>query len=37
MAEMEQQTPAEQPTATAPQGQEEEGLIGRLLRSIAGG
>jgi penicillin-binding protein 1A len=37
IAEMEQQTPAEQPTATAPQGQEEEGLIGRLLRSIAGG
>jgi penicillin-binding protein 1A len=37
IAEMEQQSPAEQPTAAAPQGQEEEGLIGRLLKSIAGG
>ncbi|MDB5395137.1 MAG: penicillin-binding protein family [Rhodospirillales bacterium] len=37
MAEIEPQSPAEQPTATAPQGQEEDGLIGRLLKSIAGG
>jgi penicillin-binding protein 1A len=37
VAEMEPQSPAEQPTAAAPQGQENDGLIGRLLKSIAGG
>jgi penicillin-binding protein 1A len=37
VAEIVPQSPAEQPTAGAPPGEEGDGLIGRLLKSIAGG